>query len=146
MITYTLYTNSDLDDISSLLKENKLPYEDIRTSEVRFIIARNEEQLVGCIGLEDFRTDGLLRSFAVTQSLQNKGYGKALFNKLIEYSARNGIKTLHLLTNTAKDYFLKKGFSVTSRDNVPNVILSTMEFKSLCPSSSTYMVKQLSIQ
>lgn len=80
MITYSFYTNNDLDDISTLLKGNKLPYEDIRTSNVRFIIARNEEQLMGCIGLENYGTDGLLRSFAVAQSLQNKGYGKALYN------------------------------------------------------------------
>ncbi len=145
MITYSFYTNNNLDEISNLLRENKLPYEDIRASNVRFITARNEEQLVGCIGLEQYGTEGLLRSFAVVQALQNKGYGKALFNKLIEYSTDSGIKTLHLLTNTAREYFLKNGFSVKGRDDAPDVILSTMEFKSLCPSSSTYMVKHLSI-
>lgn len=145
MITYSFYTKNDLDEISNLLKENKLPYEDIRASKVRFITARIEDQLIGCIGLEHYGTEGLLRSFSVAQTLQNKGYGKALFNKLIEYSAENGIKTLHLLTNTAREYFLKNGFSVKGRSDAPDVILGTMEFKSLCPSSSTYMIKHLSI-
>jgi amino-acid N-acetyltransferase len=145
MITYSFYTHNDLDDISALLKENKLPYQDIHTSKVHFIIARNEGQVVGCIGLEHYGTEGLLRSFAVAQTFQNKGYGKALYNKLIDYCAKNGIKTLHLLTNTASEYFLKNGFSVKNRINAPYVIQETMEFKNLCPSSSTYMIKQLSI-
>ncbi len=146
MVTYSFYNNDNLDDISNLLKSSNLPHADIRESEVRFIVARNNDAIIGCIGIEMYNTEGLLRSFAVSNALQNQGIGKELFNRLSEYCTQNGVKTLHLLTNTAKDYFLKKGFTVNSRTNAPYEIINTAEFESLCPSSSTYMVKQLIFQ
>jgi amino-acid N-acetyltransferase len=140
MITYIFSDKNDLGNITLLLKESNLPYGDIEESDVHFIIANENNQIIGCIGLEKYETEGLLRSFAVDRHFQGKGLGYELFNRLLVYAVQNGIQTLHLLTTTAKDYFIKTGFHMGKRSNAPEVIQNSKEFKSICPSSSNYMV------
>jgi|GEM_PF-1466424 len=45
----------------------------------------------------------------------------------------------HLLTTTAENYFAKKRFTKSPRENAPNSIRQTTEFSVLCPSTSVYM-------
>jgi amino-acid N-acetyltransferase len=140
MIAYTLAEIKDLEVIARLLKINDLPFSDIRESAIDFIVAKNGHQIVGCIGLEKHGTEGLLRSFAVENNFRKKGLGKEIYNRLLNYATQNQIKTLHLLTTTAKDYFLKTSFHVANRSNAPEVISQSREFAGLCPSTSVYMV------
>lgn len=140
MITYSNAGKTDLESIAGLLKKNDLPYSDIYESKVDFIVAKNDEQIVGCIGLEKYGTEGLLRSFAIDFNFRKKGYGKELYNRLLTYGVQNKVNTLHLLTTTAREYFINVGFNVQNRSNAPEIIQNSEEFKSLCPSSSTYMV------
>jgi amino-acid N-acetyltransferase len=140
MITYAFSDKKELGNITLLLKESNLPYGDIEECDVHFIIAKENERIVGCIGLEKYDTEGLLRSFAVDRHYQGKGYGYELYNRLLFYAVQNGIQTLHLLTTTAANYFIKTGFRKANRSNAPEVIQNSKEFKSICPSSSHYMV------
>lgn len=140
MISYDLAAEADLPAINNLLKKSSLPFSDLAESNIEFITAREGYNLIGCIGIESFGKDGLLRSFAVEERYRNKGYGKELYNRLLSFAVQKGIKTLHLLTNTAEHYFKKAGFIIEKRDNAPSKILQTTEFSSLCPSTSTYMV------
>jgi amino-acid N-acetyltransferase len=139
MITYTLAEMKDLENIERLLNRSNLPFSDIRESTVDFIVAKDDHEIIGCIGLERHHTEGLLRSFAVENNFRNKGIGKELYHRLLHYASQNNIKTVHLLTTTAKDYFLKTGFGIASRTNAPEAIRNTKEFAGLCPSSSVYM-------
>lgn len=135
--------NSNIEKIKALLKENKLPYEDIISSKVEFITREFGEKIVGCIGVENYGEDALLRSFAVDDKYKSKGIGKELLDKLIETCQQKGINKLHLLTTTADKYFLKKGFQISERSEAPQAILLTKEFSDICPASSVYMVKEL---
>lgn len=139
MITYTLSEVKDLEGIERLLNKNNLPFSDIREGEIDFIVAKNDHEIIGCIGLEKYETEGLLRSFAVENNFRNKGLGRELYHRLLHYASQNNIKTLHLLTTTAKDYFLRTGFGIASRSNAPEAISKTKEFAGLCPSTSVYM-------
>lgn len=140
MINYTMAQEKDLEGIIQLLKINDLPFSDIQESQVEFIVAKNGNDIIGCIGLEKYDGEGLLRSFAVLPELQNKGIGRELYIRLLRYACDSSIKTLHLLTDTAKDYFGKIGFNPANRDNAPGKIRNSREFTALCPVSSTYMV------
>ena len=140
MNTYTLALKEELESIIAILQINNLPTLDIRQIAADFIVAKKDNKIVGCIGLEKFGTEGMLRSFAVVDEYKNKGIGKELYKHLLSYALENNIKNLHLLTNTAKEYFLKTGFLVTDRNKAPEVIQKSTEFSSLCPVSSTYMV------
>lgn len=140
MISYKLAEREDIEPITHLLKINDLPFSDIIESAIEFIVAKNDKETVGCIGLEKHGTEGLLRSFAVDNDFRNNGIGKEMYNRLLSYATQHKIKTLHLLTNTAKDYFNKNGFMVADRSKAPELISKSQEFTSLCPISSVYMV------
>lgn len=129
--------------IEKLLKSNNLPYEDIISSKVEFITSESNGNLVGCIGIEKYGEDGLLRSLVVDDKFKNKGTGTKLLNELISQSKSGGIKKLHLLTSTADKFFADNGFQYSKRSSAPMVILKTREFTEICPSSSIYMIKEI---
>lgn len=140
-IQYRLADANDIPSIAELLATSGLPIEDIKTSKIDFIAASSPEgMIIGCIGVEKFGPDGLLRSFAVDANYRDKKIGSQLLNRLIAVSNQSGINALHLLTTTAEKYFTVKGFSIAVREEAPESISTTVEFSSLCPSSSAYMV------
>lgn len=142
-INYRLADKKDVPAIIELLKKCKLPVADIEAAQISFIVAEENNVIVGCIGLEKINDHGLLRSFAVKPQYRNGKIGSQLYDKLIDFA--NNIKTnkLHLLTTTADNYFLKKGFNASDRNEAPAEIKATAEFSSLCPSSSVYMFLNL---
>lgn len=143
-LLYRLATENDLAAITALLEKYKLPATDIRSSKIDFILAVTEEkQVVGCIGVEQYLSHGLLRSFAVEKAYRNQKIGKTLFDELISLSVQNGVTIMHLLTTTAEEYFRAQDFVIADRNTAPDSIKATAEFSSLCPSSSTYMYKSI---
>jgi amino-acid N-acetyltransferase len=135
--------NKDFEPISNLLKVNSLPYEDISTSNVAFITRKLEGKVIACIGIERYGDEALLRSFAVDDAFKSQGIGAELLNELLTKCKQQGVKTLHLLTTTAAEYFEKKGFVRAERGSAPMGIAQSKEFSELCPSSSVYMKKDL---
>ena len=105
-IQYRLVDENDIPSIVELLKSSNLPTEDIGTSKIDFIAASSPEvMIIGCIGVEKFGSDGLLRSFVVEANYRDKKIGSQLLNRLIAVCNQSGINTLHLLTTTAEKYF-----------------------------------------
>ena len=133
---------ADISRIIQLLKANDLPHSDVDGEKIKFIIGENASGIQACIGLEKYGADGLLRSFAVTDALKGQGIGHHLLQLFYDFCKNENVLTLHLLTTTAKDYFLKKGFIETDKSAAPDSILATSEFSELCPASSTYMTSQ----
>ncbi|MBL7738182.1 MAG: GNAT family N-acetyltransferase [Chitinophagaceae bacterium] len=143
-ITYRKAASQDLSHIKKLLTRSGLPTSDLDESPVDFIIAETGDNgLAGCIGVEQYAADGLLRSFAVDETLRSRRIGHRLLNELLSYSRERNIQQLHLLTTTAENYFGKAGFILSGRENAPATIRSTTEFTSICPSSSAYMVMKI---
>ena len=135
--------SEDFEEIRSLLKLAKLPYEDVENGMGHFVLVRNQGELIGCIGLQICGEDALLRSLAVNEKERNRGLGKALVNEILEYALRLKLCNIYLLTTTAKDFFVKHGFVETDRKYAPDVIRATSEFASLCPSTAVFMRKRL---
>jgi amino-acid N-acetyltransferase len=50
---------------------------------------------------------------------------------------------LYLLTMTAADFFLRRGYQVRQRSAAPQPIADTFEFKSACPVSEFCLHKNL---
>ncbi|MBS1653339.1 MAG: GNAT family N-acetyltransferase [Bacteroidetes bacterium] len=143
-ISYRQAIESDLDKIVELLEKLSLPTTDLKASAVDFIIAESETgELAGCIGLEQYGAEGLLRSLAVEPGYRNLGIANELLTRLYALSKEKGVTKLHLLTTTADSYFKARRFTVSERAGAPGSILSTAEFSSLCPSSSVYMTYKL---
>lgn len=133
----------DLSSIAGLLAQNALPYADLIQSKVELIVAYDQEEIIGCAGLQRYGEDALLRSVAVKNDFQKRGIGGALFDEVKVIARTTGIKYIHLLTETAQAYWAAKGFKKTERAMAPETISSSSEFGNLCPSSAIYMVFEL---
>lgn len=125
-----------------LLEQNNLPTEDITESSLLFV-SREEDEVVGTIGIEFYKESALLRSLAVSGEKRSKGLGKELVQFLEDFARKKGVKELVLLTTTAAAFFEKNGYTIITRDNVPEELKKSSEFTSTCPASATVMKKNL---
>ena len=142
-IDYSLAAAGDADAIVQLLRDCALPDQDIHEHLRHFVVARDGERLVGVIGLQICGHAALLRSLAVQQSYRGAGIANALVARIVALAYTRGIASLYLLTTTAQAFFSRLGFLDTARDAVPDEILATQEFQSLCPSSAACMTRDL---
>lgn len=133
----------DLAPVESLLRADHLPTDGVSAAFDRFIVAEADGQVCGVAGLETYGSFGLLRSVAVSPSLRGRGVGAALTEAVVAAAARGALTAVYLLTETARDFFLRHGFHVIDRDDVPSTIRGSAEFAELCPASSTVMVRHL---
>ena len=136
--------SKDLPAIVALLSAAGLPVADVAAdSHPEFLIIRRDGRLVGVVGLERFGDIGLLRSLAVSAEHRGHGLGLELVRALEEHAAHTGTAALVLLTETARDFFLREGYRVITRAQAPASVRESSEFRSLCPDSAVCMTKQL---
>jgi len=129
--------------IRSLLTAAELPLEDLATADVRFLVAMQDDEPVAAIGLESFEGAGLLRSLVVRADLRGSGIGGQLVDALESLARQSGMDRLVLLTQTAAPFFQRRGYRAIDRDEAPDSIRSSAQFRSLCPASATCMTKPL---
>jgi len=133
------FKGDNLGPIILLLNENNLPTSDLELRKQVFFVAREESKIVGCIGIELYKKKGLLRSLAVAENIKKSGVGRKLHNQIIEFAITNGLEKLYLLTTTANKYFEKLGWLKIERSLVPDAVLNSSEFSSICPSTAICM-------
>jgi amino-acid N-acetyltransferase len=129
--------------VRSLLVRAALPVEDLDSADVRFIVASENDELVGVVGLQQFGRAGLLRSLAVRQDLRGSGIGGKLIDALESLAREGGLDQLVLLTQTAASFFAARGYRAIDRVDAPAAVHGSAEFRSLCPASASCMSKQL---
>jgi amino-acid N-acetyltransferase len=142
-VTFSQAQSKDLQPVQQLLLSCDLPYQDIAEHLPHFILARQDTQLVGVIGLEVLETAGLLRSLAVAAPQRGQGLAKSLYRQIVEQARRLNLQHLYLLTLTAEGFFAKLGFSKIERSALPPAVQQTEEFQSLCPDTAVCMVKKI---
>ena len=134
----------DLQQVQDLLKSNKLPYQDIQLDgNILISYHDGDGKMIGSGGLEFYNSYALLRSVAVDEKQRGKSFGKYIVSDLLDRARGNAMKSVFLLTETAHDFFLQRGFVDTSRESVPGEIKESSEFKSVCPVSAACMVYYL---
>jgi amino-acid N-acetyltransferase len=136
-------TSDDFDAVVRLLKTDSLPTNDLLPSLSHFFVAEDKNEVVGVIGLEMFKENGLLRSMVVDRSHRKQALAATLLDTLLKYAADKHVEKLFLITTTAEEYFSRKGFSAISREAVPSTIRTCSQFTSLCPSTATVMKKDI---
>lgn len=129
--------------IETLLEENGLPAEDVRSNPERFYVAYSEDTRVGIGGLEPYGAVGLLRSVVIERPARGNGLGVALCDALEAAASENDVETLYLLTTTAAEFFANRGYVEIDRSDPPAPIQRTTEFDDLCPATATCMKKSL---
>jgi len=131
----------DLPAIERLLVASSLPLDGVREAATSFVVAEADGTLVGVAGLERCGDNALLRSVAVDPAWRAHGVGQELVTRVIAEAERRGIHGLYLLTTTAERYFPRFGFREIGRDDVPEDVRATAEFRSACPASAIVMVR-----
>ena len=136
---------SDFTAVESLLEGAQLGSEELAEHFQNFFVAEIGGQLVGAIGLEQYGSDGLLRSAAVAPQHQSKGLGRRFVETIISFAGRRGITRLALLTTTAEAFFRSKGFSRVGRETIHGDILNSAQFRYACPASAAVMVRAIGV-
>jgi amino-acid N-acetyltransferase len=130
--------------IAALLAAAGLPNSDVLPhAHPDFLVLRDAEQIVGVVGLERYGATGLLRSLAVRPESRVRGLGDALVRAVERRGREQGVTQMVLLTQTAQDFFHRRGYAVIARDDAPAAVQASSEFRSLCPSSAACMSKRL---
>lgn len=131
--------------VKVLLAEAGSPADDITAAHLEhFLGAWSGSTLEGVVGVELYGTDALLRSLAVTAAKRGAGLGSELVVAGESYAAQKGVRSLFLLTTTARRFFEKLGYTEAARESAPDAIRGTREFSAICPESAVFMVKHLS--
>lgn len=148
IVLLTGFHPATLDDrcrIVALLRLNRLPTEDITALKLRhfLVCGSNEAELAGCVGIEVFDWAGLVRSLAVATLHRSRGLGSTALIEIEALARSAGLRQLYLLTNTAAEFFERRGYSPVDRAAVPKAIAACSEFTSLCPADATCMTKGL---
>jgi N-acetylglutamate synthase-like GNAT family acetyltransferase len=132
-------TPADLPAVERLLTASELPLDGVRDALSTFVVAQAGDDVVGVAGVECCVANGLLRSVAVHPAWRSHGVGRALVTRVISDAEARGLDALFLLTTTADRYFPSFGFREITRDQVPDDIRATAEFRGACPASATVM-------
>ena len=130
-----------LEQLKLFLQSNKLPFKDVNLTGNIFLLYYDDAgNIVGSAGLESYGDAGLIRSVAVHHAERGKGLGIQIVDEILLRAMRMNLKCVFLLTETAHEFFLKKGFQDVSRDDVPASVKASSEFSLVCPASAKCMV------
>jgi len=129
--------------VIDLLATEKLPTDDLPQTLESFVIALQDEEVIGIAGIEIYDNYGLLRSVAVSKAYRGKGIANQLLDHVEKLAAAKPLREIYLLTETAPEYFSKKGYQKIARAQVPAKVQQSTEFSHVCPQSAIVMKKIL---
>lgn len=135
----------DLPAITTLLQACGLPHQDLDAEKLHnFLVAVGMDRLHAVVGLERYGTVALLRSLAVDPAYRAAGLGSRLLAAGEALARQMGVRQLYLLTTTAPDYFAGRGYEAIPRERAPEIMRSTCQFSTLCPSQAICMHRAIS--
>src|SRR5207244_12398644 len=103
------------------------------------LVARKNGDVVGAAALEIYRSGALLRSVVVAQSMRGRHVGEQLTRAALEMARRQRAPAAFLLTTTAPEFFSRFVFETVTRDDGPDDVRQSIEFRSACPASAVVM-------
>ena len=135
----------DYGDVIALLAAAPLPTEDLEPgSMAHFLVARDAfGKVIGAVGFERYGSAALLRSLVVATENRNRSLGSQMVAEMETRCRSSALSEVFLLTTTARDFFLRRGYQTIVRDSVPAALRAAAEFTRLCPDSAVCMTKSL---
>jgi amino-acid N-acetyltransferase len=132
-------TAADYPAVIALLEAADLPTAGVPRALGDFLVADTESGLAGAIGLERYGSAALLRSAVVRPGDQGSGIGAALVRALLDRARDGEVREIYLLTTTAEGWFPRFGFAPIAREQVPDAVRASVEFREACPASAAVM-------
>lgn len=140
-LTYKLIQDAEsFEAFRSLLKASNLPADDLNFKRDLLVGYYEGNALVGTGGLEIHGPYALLRSLSVKMGIRGKSVGTTITEYLLNEAKKKKLRSIYLLTETAGNFFRKKGFTDVRRDQVPEEIKATTEFSQVCADTAVVMV------
>jgi N-acetylglutamate synthase-like GNAT family acetyltransferase len=136
-------SEADLPSVRRLLEDAGLPTSDLATAESQFVVIGDGEQIIAAGALQRFGSVALLRSVVVDPDRRGAAFGRGIVKELERAAQAAQIGRLVLLTQTAREFFADLGYRVIERADAPQEVQRSEEFRSLCPSSATCMIKTI---
>jgi N-acetylglutamate synthase-like GNAT family acetyltransferase len=133
----------DLSAVAALLAAEDLPPFDPAEGNTHFQVLDNGQGVVATAGLESHGASALLRSVVVAPEQRGRGLARWLTEHMTALAGERGHRTLYLLTMDAADYFAGLGFARVLRDQAPEEIRATRQFREQCPDSAVLMCKRI---
>jgi amino-acid N-acetyltransferase len=130
----------DFEMIAGLLRGSSLPTIGVNEHLDNFLVAEEKGRVIGAIGLEVYDETALLRSAVVAAERRSSGIGSKLYDQLLLRARNLRIQRLVLLTNTAEEYFRRKGFRTVDQELITGPVTKSVEFTGACPSHAVCMV------
>ena len=130
---------SELSEVLALVSDCDLPVDGVEENLAGFLVARENETLVGTIGLECYGEVGLLRSLAVASSGRGQGLGGRLVEMLLGHAKERGVTTVYLLTETAGNFFPRFGFKKMPRVELDPALDASRELQGVCSETAVAM-------
>lgn len=135
-------TPQDQGAIQALLARCGLPGDHVVPD--RFVVARHDGDLIGCVGLEVTGPTAMLQSLAVASSFRGRGVGESLVAAACARAESAGCARVVALTLDAADYFTALGFRVIPRDALDANALEFWQFAARICSSAQCLERPLS--
>jgi amino-acid N-acetyltransferase len=138
-------TPGDLPAVEALLVSSGLPLDGVAEAFAeRGLVARADDgRVVGAAAIERYGEAGLLRSVVVAAELHGGGVGRALVAAAEARATGEGMTALHLLTETAADWFGHLGWERIGRDTAAGAIGGSVEFRTACSVRAIAMRRRL---
>jgi amino-acid N-acetyltransferase len=131
----------ELNEVLTLLKSVSLSEVGVAEEFGHYIVARDDESVVGVCGVELHGEDGLLRNLVVDSLHRNEGIGARLVRRAEELAQQMGLRRLYLLTLDREGFFSRLGFARCTRSAAPSLIRESWEFSVGYPASAVLMQK-----
>jgi amino-acid N-acetyltransferase len=130
-------SDGDVSRLRELLEEASLPLDGLLEVPTTVLIAREAGEVVGGGALEEHGSYGLLRSLVVARRSRGRGVGTELVSGLED--AGEHLEEIYLLTETAPDFFVSRGYQPIERDSAPDSVRASIEWSVACGDSAVAM-------
>ena len=143
-LTYKLIDSEPLfESFRTLLRASNLPADDLNYKKDLLLGYYESNILVGTGALEVYGDYALLRSLSVKLGIRGRNVGTTIAEYLIDEARERKLKGIYLLTETARGFFVKRGFNDVTRAEVPEALKASSEFSHVCPTGAAVMFLEL---
>jgi N-acetylglutamate synthase-like GNAT family acetyltransferase len=118
----------DLTPVRQLLREAQLNDQGVEDHLEHFFVVeypgekKEDQALVGAVGMEVYKPYGLLRSFVLERSSWNLKIGLQMIQILLSYAGHLKLSHVYLLAGASLPFFEQMGFTAISLDELPEEI------------------------